>query len=180
MHEQQSSTVVCTSLVTRYKMLQFFELWVNNVFQHTSVMGGYHTLEKITHQATEHINFVYMSNVLCSSIRIFSSPNAYIMEYSFIRVYYFPHKFVVVIHFPMLGYCKFLTYYPNIWYHCMHHLPLASIQKWSLQPLQLTVAAFVNYRGLWTKTLCMCLMVSSYTYKCPTSFMWTKLLVCQN
>jgi hypothetical protein len=43
-------------------------------------MGGYHTLEKITYQATEHINLVYMSNVLHCSIRIFSSPNAYIVE----------------------------------------------------------------------------------------------------
>lgn len=79
MHGQRSSIVVCTIWVTQHKMLQFFELWVNNVFQHTPVMGGYHTLEKITHQATEHINFVYMSNVLCCSIRIFSSSNAYII-----------------------------------------------------------------------------------------------------
>jgi hypothetical protein len=179
MHAQQSSTEVRTIFVTQHKMLQFFELWVN-VFQHTPVMGGYHTLEKITHQATEHINFVYTSNVLRCSITIFSSPNAYIVEYSFIREHYFLQKFIVVIHFPMLGHCKFLTYYPNIWQHCTQHLPLVSIQIWSLQPLWLTVAACVNLRGLWTKTLCMCLMVSSYTYKCPTSFMCTKLLVCQN
>jgi len=75
MHAQLSSIVVCTILVTQQKMLQFFELWVNNVFQHTPVLGGCHTLEKITQQATEHINFVYMSNVLRCSIRIFSSPN---------------------------------------------------------------------------------------------------------
>jgi hypothetical protein len=42
-------------------------------------MGECHTLEKITHQATEHNNFVYMSNVLCYSITIFSSQNAYII-----------------------------------------------------------------------------------------------------
>jgi len=96
------------------------------------------------------------------------------------EIHYFPQKFVVVIHFPMFGHCKFLTYYPNISQHCMQHLPFVSIQKRSLQPLQLAVAACVNLCGLWTKTLCMCLMIPSYTYKCPTSFMCTKLLVCQN
>jgi hypothetical protein len=118
-------------------------------------MGGYHTLEKSTHQATEHINLVYMSNVLHCSIRTFSSPNAYIVEYSFIREHYFPQTFVFVIHSPMLGHWKFLTHYPNIWQHCMQHLPLVSIRKRSLQPLQLTVPACVNLRGLWTKILCM-------------------------
>lgn len=80
----------------------------------------------------------------------------------------------------MLGNCRFLMYYPNIWQHCMQHLPLVSIQKQILQPLQLTAAACVNLCGLWTQNLCMCCMISSDTYRCPTSFMCTKLLVCQN
>jgi hypothetical protein len=144
-------------------------------------MGGCHTLEKITQQATEHINFVCMFNVLCCSITIFSKMHIIFFLKRGIQLQrrtYFPQKFV--IHFPMLGHCKFLTYYPNISQRCMQHLPLVSIQKRSLQPLQLAVAACVNLRGLWTKTLCMCLMIPSYTYKCPTSFMCTKLLVCQN